>query len=167
MMSLNKRKITLLFFIVWICGTFLRFYGLSSESLWFDEFFSLKAATENNLWTLLTTSIDALHPPLYYVLLRINILLLGNEDWVLRIPSAIFGSLSIVSIFFLGKKLYTEKEGLVAAFILAFSSYAIFYSQEVRSYSLFLLLSIWSVYFLIDIFFLLKEKVSFYQIKFI
>ncbi|MGZ4847178.1 MAG: glycosyltransferase family 39 protein [Halobacteriota archaeon] len=58
------------------------------------------------------------------------------------------GVLAIPMIYAVGRQLFNEETGLVAAFILALSSFNIYYSQEVRMYSLIVLLALTSVYFL-------------------
>jgi uncharacterized membrane protein len=65
----------------------------------------------------------------------------------LRVPSAIAGALAILAIFTLARQLYSSREGLLAAGLLACSYSPIYYSQEARAYSLLLLFSILSAHF--------------------
>jgi len=50
-------------------------------------------------------------------------------------------------MYLLGKRLYSEREGIVAALFLAVLWAPIYYSQEARSYSMLILLSILTTYF--------------------
>src|SRR3989338_6909601 len=43
---------------------------------------------------------------------------LGNKPWVLRLPSAIFGTLTVLGLYFLAKLLFTERVALLASFFL-------------------------------------------------
>jgi uncharacterized membrane protein len=69
----------------------------------------------------------------------------------LRLPSAIAGWLCIPAIYLLGKKLYSEREGIVAALLVAVLWPAVYYSQEARPYALLILLSILTSYFWWDL----------------
>jgi 4-amino-4-deoxy-L-arabinose transferase-like glycosyltransferase len=52
-----------------------------------------------------------------------------NEPWVLRFPSAIFGILTVLGLYFLGRELFSKKIGLLAAFFLATSFWHIMFSR--------------------------------------
>lgn len=69
----------------------------------------------------------------------------GNE-FILRLPSVLFGAAAILMMSVAGKLLFNRKTGLSAAFLLAISPLHIYYSQESSPYSLIVLLSLTSVY---------------------
>lgn len=52
-----------------------------------------------------------------------------NEPWVLRFPSAIFGLLTVLGLYFLGRELFSKRVGLLAAFLLATSFWHIMFSR--------------------------------------
>ncbi|MGH7851259.1 MAG: glycosyltransferase family 39 protein, partial [Thermodesulfobacteriota bacterium] len=64
-----------------------------------------------------------------------------------RLLSVIPGSLSVLLIYKFGKELFDKNTGLMAALILAVSVFQIKYSQEARTYSLFVFLALLSNYF--------------------
>jgi 4-amino-4-deoxy-L-arabinose transferase-like glycosyltransferase len=140
----NNYLILLVFFL----GLGLRLYDLGGESIWFDEAVSVAASKLGFLdqisWSL--TSSDN-NPPLYYAFLRVWVLLFGDSEFAVRLPSAIFGSLGILLIYAVGSRLFNRKAGLLAAFILAVSVFHIKFSQETRAYSLSALLALLSYYF--------------------
>ncbi len=141
-----------LFAVIFIAGTWLRFYGLSTESLWNDELASWSYSHKTHLNDVIQAVTSDVHPPGYQILLFFVERYIGISEFWLRFPSALAGSLSIPAIYLLGKTLFTKNEGLLAAALLAISLPAISYSQEVRSYSLVLLFSILSSYSFIHIF---------------
>jgi len=61
----------------------------------------------------------------------LSILIFGNEPWALRIPSAIFGILTVVGIYFLTNELFEQnkKIALLAAFLIATSFWHINFSR--------------------------------------
>lgn len=78
-------------------------------------------------------------PPLYFLLLRIWIKLVGESDQALRLLSLIIGLGTVLAMFFLGRAVFGEKVGLAAAALLSILPLHIQYSQEVRPYPLALL----------------------------
>ena len=52
-----------------------------------------------------------------------------REPWVMRLPSALFGILTVLGIYFLGKELVSRETGLLAAFLLATSFWHINFSR--------------------------------------
>jgi uncharacterized membrane protein len=83
---------------------------------------------------------------LYYILSR-PFTILGEHEWVLRLPAAMTGTLAIASIYLLGKQVGGRWLGLIAALLLTLNPYHVWFSRDVRNYSLALLLSILIVYF--------------------
>ncbi|MEW5804365.1 MAG: glycosyltransferase family 39 protein [bacterium] len=146
----DKRTLLFLFIIILLGGT-LRFAKLDYQSLWNDELSSLSRTRASSLVEVIKESRSDVHPPFYYCLLYLWQNTFGNSPFSIRFLSAIFGALSIVAIFFLGRQLYSEQEALISALILSLSFYGIYYSQEARSYSLLLLLSMCSYLFFIKI----------------
>ena len=110
----------------------LYFYRLNSESLWIDELFSIHDAQKIEL-----TNPVILHDvkPVYYVLLRLWMLLGESETW-LRGLSIPFGLGSVILTYLIGQRLVDKSTGLIAALLLALSPLFINHVQEVRFYPL-------------------------------
>jgi mannosyltransferase len=141
---------------IFMAGLFLRLYGLGSESLWFDEAFSFSVAQMDIMQIVFSTTRDN-NPPLYYLILHYWMLLAGNSEFAIRLPSAISGALAVPVIYGIGKLLFSRVAGLIAALILSLSAYHIRFSQEARTYSLMVFLGLLSFYFFLK---LLKDPPS-------
>lgn len=129
-------------------AAFLRFNDLGEESLWVDELYSLSfVSAEDAAEVASLTYAEDYHPPGYHLVLYSWRILAGESEAALRFPSAIAGVLSVLAIYLLGRRLYSEREGLAAALFMAVLRYPVFYSQEARSYSLVILFSTLSAYF--------------------
>lgn len=89
------------------------------------------------------------NPPLYYFILHFWVSLFGDSEFSLRLPSALFGSVSILAIYALGKLLFNKRTATIAALILAASVFHLQFSQEARGYTLSVFLTIISFYFLV------------------
>lgn len=137
----------LLLFIL-LLGMGLRLCQLDTDSFWLDE---VKTAHTSRLdfVSMLNFQIEkSVHPPLLYVLNHVFITLMGTSDFVLRLPCALLGSASVVLAYKLGELLWTRKEGLVGAFLLAVNPYLVEYSQEARHYALMVFFVLFSLIFL-------------------
>ncbi|MDP8315488.1 MAG: glycosyltransferase family 39 protein [Candidatus Celaenobacter antarcticus] len=145
---LSKKTILVSLLLILSFGSFLRFYGLSNQSLWNDELSSWSRSNYENLTEVIKKgAIPDAHPPGFHIVLFFVEKYIGDTESILRSLSAIAGSLSLFVIFLVGSSLYTFKEGIISSALLAFSGCAIYYSQEVRPYSLLLLFILTSTYF--------------------
>src|SRR5438552_309872 len=79
--------------------------------------------------------------PLYYTLAWGWSNLFGTGEVALRSLSAIFGTATIVFAFLAGRELFSRTAGVIAAALAAFGPDLFWYSQEARSYPLFILLA--------------------------
>ncbi|SFK70269.1 Dolichyl-phosphate-mannose-protein mannosyltransferase [Halogranum rubrum] len=150
MRELERFRRTLPLVVVLVAAAGLRLYGLAAESLWTDELVTVEFVAEMTPLELLV-QIPQVQPhlPLYYLLLDGWIGLAGNTPASMRLLSALFGIAAVVAMYLLGRRLVDHHVGLVAAALLAFSRFHIYYAQEVRMYSLLTLLSIVSFYALV------------------
>ena len=121
-------------------GLGLRLLFLGSKSFWLDEAFSLRAAgaAADALWTGRT---DRNLPPLYYALLHYW-LPLGTSEFTLRLSSALLGVAAIPASYALARRLAAPAVAVSAAWLAALSPLLVWYSQELRSYSLLTLLGL-------------------------
>lgn len=140
------KRITILLLIL-LAGAALRLYALSAESLYFDEAYSVWAARHNVGW-LFTLSTQRIFPPLYYVFLHFW-LVLGANEFTVRLLSVTLGLVSIVGIYILATQLFDERVGLISALLLTISPLHLWYSQEARMYMLVLTLGLYSAYFML------------------
>jgi uncharacterized membrane protein len=144
--TISKYNVALL--VIILIGLFLRVYDLGTQSIWYDESSSVWIAKMSFLSQVVqATRSFELAPPLYFIILHYWIALFGTSEVALRSLSALFGVLAIPVIYVLGRRLFNDEVGLLAALILALSSFNIWYSQEARMYSLMVLLALLSMYF--------------------
>lgn len=135
------RKINFYLIAILLIGFLLRIYNLTFESFWYDEIFSAKIATFSFSEIIRITAIDV-HPPLYYILLKIWISIFPNNDFFIRLLSVAFSISSISLVYFYSKKIFNQKIAYFAAILLAFSCLDVLYAKEARMYSLLSLLII-------------------------
>ncbi len=137
-----------IFLLILLAGFALRLYRLGYQSLWYDETVSILLARKS-LAALTAHTAGDIHPPLYYYLLHFWIRLAGSSEFSLAFLSLAFGVLLIPLLFYLGRRLYGVRIGLLGALLLALSPFNLWYSQEVRMYTLGASLGLISLLFLL------------------
>ena len=126
----------------------LRLFHLGADSLWYDETVSLYLARQD-LVSLTRHTAGDIHPPLYYYLLHFWGHWAGWSEFSSAFLSLFFGVLIIALVYRVGREWFTPRVALIAAFLVAISPYNLWYSQEVRMYTLGAVLGLASVYFFI------------------
>lgn len=139
-----------------------------NQSLWLDEAINVVYASRLDLWSYLTSySLADFHPPGWFLVLWLWGHIFGFSEVSVRMPSVIFGVLTIYVTYLIGKKLFSLRTGLIAALFLALSPLHIYYSQEARMYSLAAFAVASSVYFLFKLIDGDRKAVLFYLISLI
>ena len=118
----------------------LRLYHLGYHDFWYDEVYTI-------LQSRLVIA-DTWNAPLYYSIIHYWTKLFGLSEFSLRFPSLIFSFLSVVLVFFLGKKILEVKSAALATLIMSLSSFQLWYAQEARDYSLLLFIGLSATWFL-------------------
>ncbi len=91
------------------------------------------------------------HPPAYYPLLRTWVGAFGDGKVTLRLFSAFFGVLSVVLLWQLLRRFFDPTLAWFGASAAAVSAMQVYYSSEARYFSLFLFLTLASLYFFLEI----------------
>ena len=124
-----------------ILGAAIRFSTLDQQSFWLDEATTWGLVSHGLGHVLSTVPKSESTPPLYYVLLWLWSRLFGTGEVGLRSLSALCGTLTIPVMWAVGRRLASERIGLVAALVTAVNPLLFWYSQEARTYALLVLLS--------------------------
>jgi len=138
---MEKRPLQILA-LIFLIGLFIRIVGLGSiprgftpdeASQAYSAFSLLK--TDKDEWgvswpvTSFKSFLDYKSPLQTYLMIP-SIAIFGLNEFAARLPSAIFGSLAIISAYFLSSKLAeNRKVGLLTSAVLAFSPWAIQFSR--------------------------------------
>src|ERR1051326_4891439 len=124
-----------------------RLRHLTATCLWFDEIFSVHAARHawGGLWRF--AAADLIHPPLFYALLKIWVSIGGESLLWLRLFPALTSVLALVPFLLLARELRLGASATnVALLLVAANGYLLKDAQEVRMYSLPLLLPLFSLW---------------------
>ncbi len=168
-----ERKIWLLLIVVFICAAFLRLWRLTEIPPGFtpDE-----AAQGYTAYSILKTGRDEwgvkfplnprsfgdFKPPLQTYLIIPSIAIFGLNEFAVRFPNALLGSLAILGIFLLAKELFASwMIGLFSAALLAFSPWHLPLSRGAFEANLTVFFTSFGIYFLLKMF---KEKHWYWQV---
>jgi 4-amino-4-deoxy-L-arabinose transferase-like glycosyltransferase len=160
--AFTPRDLRVLLIVILAIAAFLRFYALPSTppGLFRDE----GADGADALVAAETHHFDAFYPDdngregLYVNVAAVCIELFGHEAWVLRLPAAIFGFLTVLGIYLLTAELLPVPTALLAAFFLATSFWHINFSRiAFRAIAAPFFLA-WSLYLILVAFRRLRER---------
>ena len=113
--------------------------------MWNDEYVSWYVASAPLFKDFWAELLKQCHMPLYYLYLKPFVCF---SDTVLRLTSVVPGVIVIPVMYLVGKE-YSKKAGYYAAIITSILSFLVYYSQEIRFYSLLFLFSATSLLFTI------------------
>ncbi len=158
--KLSKPQLFPLYLSV-ILGSFLRFFNLTRNGLWYDETFSA-VMIRRPLTEIINQAQFDVHPPFYYFILKWWSFIFGEGELALKSLSILFGVTLIIAIYVLAKKLFNQKIALIASFIITVAPFFIQYSQEVRMYTLGTFLAVVSTIYLWQAIYNQSKKRTFY-----
>ena len=121
---------------------------LLNGSFWLDE--AAQALESSRPLAEQLNIISDFQPPLLHLITH-GAIQLGRAEWWLRLIGALIpGLITILATYKLGQILFKRSTGRLASILLATSSFHIFYSQELRPYSLPAMFALLSWNFLLD-----------------
>jgi mannosyltransferase len=120
----------------------VRFATLDQQSLWYDEAVTAVRVLHPSLHSTLSavTRVENT-PPLYYLITWGWTRVLGTGALALRSLSALAGVATVAVAWMIGRELGTRRAAIALAAIVASNPLFVWYSQEARSYELFVLLA--------------------------
>lgn len=73
---------------------------------------------------------SSLHPPVYVWLTSATLLAIGQSEFALRFWSALFGAVSLLLIFFIGKRIADDRTGFFAALLFGLNPFVSFFARQ-------------------------------------
>src|SRR5262249_26014441 len=135
--------------VIILAGLLLRIYHNTDISLWHDEAFSALMIRYGWGEMFRRLALDV-HPPMYYIALRLWHYIFGNGMWSLRGFSVFFGLLTIPAAYLFVKEAFQkQKMALWAAVLVALNPFELQYVTEARMYTFGAFFAIMAAYFLV------------------
>ncbi len=146
--------ILVLLVILLLLAYALRLFNLDAFSFWTDEGltplrsgYPIREILSNRITIQEGITRDT-HPPLYYLIIHFTHQLFGESDFAYRYPSLMAGVLLVPLLFQFGRRLQTTLAGLIAALFTAVNPLQVYYGNEARMYTIFVLLAAAATYVL-------------------
>lgn len=146
---LSRKQTLMILLLVTAIGAVLRLYNLNYQSLWYDELHSIIPTDPANTLGSIIAYSKTDQPPVFFIYLFYFFKLFGYNEVVGRVASAVLGIVAIPVMFLLGRELRDVRVGLFAAALTSFNYMHVYYSQELRFYSMLFLLTCVSFLFLL------------------
>jgi hypothetical protein len=129
-------------------STILRFYRFQGIPFMHDEFSAFFRTEFNSFNDLIEYGVrpDG-HPAGIQVFLYYWIKFFGKAEWIVKLPFAVMGVLSVLLVYLVSRKWYNETVSLICASFIAGLQYTVMYSQIARPYVSGLFFSLVMVYF--------------------
>jgi mannosyltransferase len=144
----SRHRATIAVTAITLAAAGLRFATLGDQSLDHDETVTAVRVIHDNFFQTMGVVVRGERsPPLYYALAWVWSRVFGTGAIALRSLSAVFGTLTIAFVYLAGRELASRRAGLIAAALVAFNPYLIWYSQEARSYGTLVMLGAVALYF--------------------
>lgn len=127
-------KITAVWLLILLAGTAFLFMGIANESLWYDESYT-GCLVNQSMGEIIDITGSDNHPPLYYLLLRLFILIFGNTVFNLRA----FSVLSVLALAAWGigpiRRIADTRTGLLYTLLIFMTPITVDMAQEARMYT--------------------------------
>src|SRR4051794_35595359 len=135
--ALSSHRAEIAVAAITIVGATIRFATLGDQSLNHDETVTAARVLHPDFFQSMQVVFNGERsPPVYYAGIWVWTQLFGSGTVALRFPSALAGTAVIPLAYLAGRELASRRAGVIAAALVAFNPYLIWYSQEARSYGL-------------------------------
>jgi len=159
---MSRYRNLVIILLILLCAFALRLYRLDFQDIWWDEGRNIDVASRS-LAVIATAKEMDIHPPLYFYTLHLWMLGAGRSEFAVRFLSVFFSLLTISLFYRFGTAMATHHAprftfhfsrithhpfGLLAATVAAFAPFYVSEAQETRMYTMAILLTTASAYFL-------------------
>lgn len=144
---MDKRQNHVKIFVIFIIAIALRIIYMTYREFWYDEAFTgiIVGESWGKMFQLLKADV---HPPLYYIFLKIWSYIAGANTIGLRSFSLIVNIINVWCILIFLKKHFSEKElPYIITFLIAINPSFLLYATEARMYALLSLFYFLAFYF--------------------
>ncbi|HVN85458.1 MAG TPA: glycosyltransferase family 39 protein [Candidatus Binatia bacterium] len=124
---------------LFVLAVSVRFYRLGEQNLWLDEVVQVHIASQSPVEIVRNYRPNSERgrrdqAPLSFLVLH-PMVQLGPIEWSARVPSAIFGSLDVLTVYAVGCEIVSIPLALTAALLVGVAPMHVWYSQDARWYA--------------------------------
>ena len=119
----------------------LRLWRLNTD-LWFDELLTLLNYVRMPVGYIIARLPDQNNHIVFSLLSHASVQIFGESAWAVRLPSVLFGVMSLWALFLLGRRVLETKQAFLACALATVSYHHIWFSQNARGYMALLFFSL-------------------------
>ena len=133
-------------------GAFLRAYNFWGPDLWLDEYGTWWVVSASTWAEVAKRAINFQgQSPFYFFIVKLFTTTLGEGTFQLRLPSVIFGILTLAIAYRLARQIFRDRDlTLVSVAVFSINEPLIWFSQDARPYALALFLALLSISLFLD-----------------
>jgi len=113
---------------------------LFNKNVWTDEAYTIELIRENNFWGIIKNTANDVHPPFYYLLVKVFAMALGDKFYIYKMVSVIPMVLTMALAFIYVKPWWGVKTALLFLILLPAIPCVMEYAVQIRMYS-------WAMFF--------------------
>ncbi|HZM63599.1 MAG TPA: glycosyltransferase family 39 protein [Candidatus Saccharimonadales bacterium] len=141
------------YWLGWVLATATASFGLTlwiglQQSVWFDEAYSISLIKQSYSQLVSLTAVDV-HPPLYYILLKLWSGIFGTGEIALRSFSALCSAAAVGVGLVMLRRLFGLRAMVFATPLLILAPFLVRYGFEIRMYALASLIGVGATYVLV------------------
>ncbi len=125
--------------LIGLCALAAVLRAATSRGLWVDEAISVQQVRLPFPEMLADVRDRDVHPPLHHSALWLTVRIFGTSEAAVRLPSLVAGVALVPAMLWTGRVVYNRRTGWVAACFAVVAPFCVWYSQEARMYSMFML----------------------------
>ena len=122
--------------ILGVAAFAVRWLGLTRQSLWLDEAYSVYLSAHRLPEIIGFTSGSDAHPPFYYIALHTWMVLFGSSMGAVRALSLVASVAALLMTYLVARVIASRRVALFASIMMTASAFQIWYAQEARMYAL-------------------------------
>ncbi|MEE8392396.1 MAG: glycosyltransferase family 39 protein [Anaerolineae bacterium] len=145
-LPLTRTRALLPIVCILLLGFVLRIEHLGNKNIWWDEGWSIGIARDESFINATLRVAADVHPPLYFWFLYWWEALVGDGEFATRFLSLMWGVLTIALVYPLARKFAPRSVALLAMLLTATSRFHVWWSQELRMYTITTFVTILSLY---------------------
>lgn len=134
-----KEEKIILFFVLFFTALYISL--IFNKNVWTDEAFTIELIRENNFWGIIEGTANDVHPPLYYLIVKVFVLLFGDQFFVYKMVSVIPMVLTMLLAFFDIKPWWGTNAAVIFMIMLNAIPCVMEYGVQIRMYS-------WALFFI-------------------
>ncbi|MDP3920217.1 MAG: glycosyltransferase family 39 protein [Candidatus Omnitrophota bacterium] len=111
-------------------------YNLRGQSIWLDEAVTVQVSSQETYGDVVKSVMETRpYPPLYFLIVH-DFLKVWDNEFGLRLPSVIFGVLTLIMVFLLGRTLFGNSVGIVASILFLLAPTFLFHLRDGNCYTM-------------------------------